>query len=172
MMRRGLLALLASLLCFAVSRGEETFDADSLRSALMAEEMAMNAPGTPAADFSMQLADGSVVRLSDMLGRTCLLVLFDPECDSCREAIAMLRGQLPDRLPVIAVYAEGDRGVWPQAMSAVPDGWLAALDVDGVYSAGLYSPEFSPGIYLLDPSGIVLARGSDAGSIDIKAHLR
>ncbi len=153
----------------AAAMPQEAVCADSLRAAAMAEEMAMNAPGTQAADFAMRLADGSEVSLRGFRGAPLLLVLFDPDCGHCAQALAELPAVLPRELPVLAVYADGDAALWPRAMAAVPDGWTAALDTEGVYAGGLYSPEFSPGLYLLDSAGCVVARGSSAA--DIRAAL-
>ena len=135
-----------------------------LRAALMAEEMAMNAPGRMAADFRIMLADGAESRLSHFRGVPLLLVLFDPDCDDCLRALAELPEKVPHGMAVLAVYADGDMSVWPRALAAVPQGWTAAIDLDGVYSSGMYSPEFTPGIYLLDAEGRVIARGADGFS--------
>lgn len=143
-------------------------EADSLRRAYMAREMALNAPGTPAADFAMRTPDGSTARLSDRRGAPLLLVLFDPECDDCRRALLALAAVRPDGLPALAVFAEGDEELWPRAQAEVPEGWDVALDTDGVYSLGIYSPEFTPGIYLLDADGRVLARSSSPDDIGSK----
>lgn len=164
MFRRPLLsAFFVAAACFMPSVAQ-TVDADSLRAALMAEEMAMNAPGRMAADFRLMLADGAESRLSHFRGAPLLLVLFDPDCDDCLRALDKLPEKVPHGMAVLAVYADGDMSVWPRALVAVPQDWTAALDLDGVYSSGMYSPEFTPGIYLLDAEGRVIARGADAFS--------
>lgn len=164
--------ILAIILLAAVgARGASPSDvceADSLRRAYLAREMALNAPGTPAADFAMLTPDGSTARLSDRRGAPLLLVLFDPECDDCRRALLALAAVRPDGLPALAVFAEGDEELWPRAQAEVPEGWDVALDTDGVYSLGIYSPEFTPGIYLLDADGRVLARSSSPEDIGSK----
>lgn len=160
-------ALTAIAMACAPVQAQDTaaLDADSVRAALMAEELAMNAPGTPATDFAMELPDGSTARLSDFRGEAMLLVFFDPGCDDCMHAVAELALAAPAGLRVLAVYAEGDESVRAQAVAAVPGQWTVAFDTDGVYGAGLYSPEFIPGLYLLDSDGTVQARSSDAAEI-------
>lgn len=141
--------------------------ADSLRAAALAEELAMNAPGSMAADFGMELAGGGSARLSDFRGEPLLLVLFDPDCDHCMQVVAGLAERVPAGLRVLAVYADGDEALRPRAVALAPEGWTVAFDDDGVYSSGLYSPEFVPGIYLLDADGLVQARGE---SIEFGAY--
>lgn len=164
-MRR--LALLFALLLAAVALRAQSAAADSLRVAYMAAEMAMNAPGTPAADFAMRLADGSDARLADFRGEPLLLVLFDADCPDCRRALEALPALVPAGMRVLAVYAEGDPSMWAAAQAEIPDGFIAAFDTEGVYASGLYTPEFTPGIYLLDAEGIVQDRGSDVFNIKI-----
>lgn len=161
-----LIALAASALCAGAQ--DSDCEADSIRKAYIEREMALNAPGTPAADFAMLMADGSTARLSDRRGAPLLLVLFDPECDDCRRALLALAAVRPDGLPALAVFAEGDEELWPRAQAEVPEGWDVALDTDGVYSLGIYSPEFTPGIYLLDADGRVIARSSSPDDIGSK----
>lgn len=160
-------ALLLALLLAAAGLHARDAEADSLRAAYMAAEMALNSPGTPAADFAMRLADGSDARLSDFRGTPLLLVLFDADCPDCRHALEALPALVPAGMRVLAVYAEGDPSMWAAAQAEVPDGFTVAFDLDGVYSSGLYSPEFTPGIYLLDAQGIVLERGADLFNIKL-----
>lgn len=159
-MRVAALLLLLSV-CMSACGAPRVSETDSLRAVAMAEEMAMNAPGRPAADFSMLLADGSNVRLSDFLGAELLLVLFDPDCDHCMSVVSDLAESLPLGMRVLAVYADGEESLWPRAMAAVPDGWIAAFDTEGVYGEGLYSPEFIPGVYMIGADGVVISRGEE-----------
>ncbi|MDE6270346.1 MAG: peroxiredoxin family protein [Muribaculaceae bacterium] len=155
--------LLAALaLACAVPAGAATPEqaqADSLRAAYMARELALNAPGKEAADFSMLMPDGSERRLQDFRGAPLLLVMFDCECDECLHALKALSEAKPAGLAALAVYAEGEEDLWPTAISVAPDGWQVGFDPEGVYSLGIYTPEFTPGVYLLDASGQVTARG-------------
>lgn len=157
--------LLAALLAAPAVRADDTADADSMRAAYMAREMALNAPGTPAADAMLELADASRCRLSDFRGQRLLLVLFDPECDDCHQALTALADALPAGLTALALYAEGERELWPAAQAAVPEGFTAAFDPDGVYSLGTFTPELTPGIYLIAPDGTVEARSGSAADI-------
>ena len=159
--------LLALLLAAAVSLRAQSAEADSLRAAYMAAEMALDAPGTPAADFAMCLPDGSDTRLGEFRGAPLLLVLFDADCPDCRHALEALPELVPQGMRVLAVYAEGDPSLWAAAEAEVPDGFIVAFDIDGVYPSGLYSPEFSPGIYVLDAEGIVQERGSEILNINL-----
>ncbi len=151
-----LTALLASFMPLVAME-----DADSLRRALMAREMAMNAPGTAAAGFDLELADGTRATLGDFLGRPLLLVLFDADCPTCAERLEQLPRLVPAGLRVLAVYAEPDDALRAAAFAEVPPQFTAALDRTGVYADDLYSPEFTPGIYLIDAAGVVVARGDD-----------
>ena len=131
--------LLALLLAAAVSLRAQSAEADSLRAAYMAAEMALDAPATPPAAHT-------------------------PECRHALEALPEL---VPQGMRVLAVYAEGDPSLWAAAEAEVPDGFIVAFDIDGVYTSGLYSPEFSPGIYVLDAEGIVQERGSEILNINL-----
>ena len=159
--------LLAVLRAAAVSLRAQSAEADSLRAAYMASEMALNAPGTPAADFAMCLPDGSDTRLGAFRGTPLLLVLFDADCSDCRAALEALPALVPQGMRVLAVYAEGDPSLWAAAQAEVPDGFTVAFDIDGVYTSGLYTPELTPGIYVLDAEGIVQERGSNIFNIKL-----
>ncbi len=165
---RYLLAIIIALLGCALPAAAE--DADSLRAAIMAREMAMNAPGTPAADFDLELPDGTACSLSAMRGEPMLLVLFDADCPTCAAVLRDLAATVPPGLRVLAVYAEPDDALRARALAEVPAGFAAAFDRTGVYGADLYSPEFVPGIYLLDAAGIVGARGSTAAPLAGEMH--
>ena len=138
---------------------------DEIRAEAMAEELAMNAPGTLAADFGMRLPDGASVRLSDFRGHPVLLILFDPDCDHCREVLDGLDATVPEHIDLLAVYADGEESLWPRAMEFATERRTLALDTTGVYTEGLYTPEFIPGLYLLDSEGIVIARSDSPSAI-------
>ncbi|MDE6109214.1 MAG: redoxin domain-containing protein [Muribaculaceae bacterium] len=162
---RGLAAIIIALLCCLHVAAAE--DADSLRAALMAREMAMNAPGAEAADFGIELADGRVSALSAWRGAPVLLVLFDADCSTCAAVLRELPAVVPEGLAALAVYAEPDDALRAAALAEVPAGFTAGFDLTGVYGEDLYSPEFLPGIYLIDAAGIVTARGDDAGEMAV-----
>ena len=129
-----------------------------------------NNVGDKATDFTYWLPDGTRHRLSatQASGDRLLLVFYDPDCESCHEVLGRMVSDkiLADavsahRVSVLAVYTEGDEGVWRSSLSDMPAGWTVATDRQAVKDGSLYDLKAMPTIYLLDGSGRVLMKDAE-----------
>lgn len=120
------------------------------------EAIALNAPGTPATDFTMELADGSTPTLSAVRGSAPLLLFFyDPDCRSCQSVQRRLADLPQDAVRVLAVSVEAPHSRWEQTRGALPQWWIRAYDLDDVQAEGQYVFRGLPSIYLIGADGRV-----------------
>ena len=128
--------------------------------------IALNRPGTLAADFTYEGRDGSrlTLRRTPSAPRM-LLVFFDPDCEHCAEIMKayaqepLLARLIADgRLTLLAVYADGDRSLWQKALAEMPQAWQLGFDLTGVQEQGLYNLRAMPSIYVLDADKRVLLK--------------
>lgn len=126
-----------------------------------------NNVGDKATDFAYWLPDGTRHKLSatPAAGGRLLLVFYDPECESCHEVLGRMVSDrvLADavaggRVSVLAVYTEGDDGVWRSSLNDMPAGWTVATDRLAVKKGSLYDLKAMPSLYLLDGAGRVLMK--------------
>jgi hypothetical protein len=122
-----------------------------------------NAPGTTAADVDFLTADGASHSLlqwvaADTTAATMLL-LYDPECHHCREVILELTQMTPS-LPyrVLAICLESTRQRWLDTIDQLPAQWTRAFDLSDIVVNEQYVIRSMPQIYLIDPSGKVIAK--------------
>lgn len=140
---------------------------ETARMRWLAEGLTINRPGRRAADFTYLTPSGGSGRLHAYASRheLTLLLFHDPDCESCREVIGILRtspavGELVSagRLGVIAVYPDGDRDLWLGRVGEIPAGWEAGFDDGTIAERDLYRLPALPSLYLLDASSRVLLR--------------
>ncbi len=126
-----------------------------------------NKIGTPAADVSLLLADGSTATLGSIIQRTpeTVLIFFDPECERCRELTLELSADIrlaeaiqSGEICVVALTPGGDIPTKPDFF---PETWVHATDSDGAIDTDdLYFIPSFPEIYIISrDSNIVKARG-------------
>ena len=161
-------------LCFLdeMLSAKQLSKAERMRPERQREVVLKNRVGTPAADFAYQTPDGTVATLRDTPAEYTLLIFYDPECDHCTATIEALRRDVyvtlrtrGGRLKVLAVYA-GDREIWEQHLSALPENWTVGYDVyDAVYGDDRYILRAMPSIYLLDRDKRILLKDASAESI-------
>ena len=65
-------------------------DASGIRNRELAKELLKNIPGTQAADFGIELANGATTTLRQVGGIPMLLLIYDPDCHTCHEAMEAL----------------------------------------------------------------------------------
>lgn len=126
--------------------------------AFTARMCAMNAIGTPAADFGFKDNAGRSHRLYDIRAGHTLLFFSNPGCEACKEIIEKLRsmqflpGMISDgRLAVVNVYIDGDIPAWKEYQSFYPREWSNGYDPDGVIRQDLlYHVRAIPSLYVLD----------------------
>lgn len=127
---------------------------------------ALNAIGTPAADFSFSDASGKVRTLYGIKSDYTLLFFSNPGCTACKEIIDVLNGN-PDvreliyegRLAVVNVYIDEDIAAWYDYMPIYPVDWYNGYDPNGIIRADiLYNVRAIPSLYVLDKDKTVIMK--------------
>lgn len=124
-----------------------------------------NRVGTQAASFDVRLASDKTLSVRSLFTAPLnLLLLFDPDCDHCREMLSELSASqtLSDavaaaKVNVIAVWVDALDS--PSAIS-VPsaDRWIIASDCSGIMDNELYELPVMPSIYVIDGNGTVVGK--------------
>lgn len=121
--------------------------------------------GDTAPDFTVEMLDGSRLRLSDLQGRVVLLTFWASWCPTCQAEMEVVEEQIIERfagapfsfLPVsraesreeVAAYMEQEGFSFP-----------VGLDPDGqIY--GLYATSYIPRHYVIAPDGTVVYQSVD-----------
>lgn len=128
--------------------------------------IALNAPGTPAADFRVLPLQGPESTMRELTaGTPHMLYFYNPDCRHCSQVMQQLRAlTLP--CPVLAVCVEATEQRWRDTADALPDGWIPALDLTDVQDSELYIFQSTPAIYMLDAEGRVTAKNLSASEIE------
>ena len=144
-------------------------DASGIRNRELAKELLKNIPGTQAADFGIELANGATTTLRQVGGIPMLLLIYDPDCHTGHEAMEALANDADiqkaiadGKIAILAVAAETDRELWLTVKDTLPQGWISAFDTEGITEAELYYLPEVPGLYLLDGDQRVLDRNIPA----------
>lgn len=119
--------------------------------------LAKNSVGDVATDFSFVTINGEHQRLSTIASdRQTLLLLFDPDCERCRDLLFRLRHSSAinsaianGRLTLLAVYTSDDDAIWQQTRKELPPSWLIANDRGIISEKSLYDLHTLPVLYLL-----------------------
>lgn len=140
-------------------------EAERARPAYQLATASKNRRGSVAADFRYTDRDGRRLTLHGTRAKRLLLLFYDPACPHCTEILDELRGSsiiaglIADKeLAVLAVYTEGDRGLWEDTKASMPEEWTVAIDGSGIVERGLYDLPAMPVIYLLDRDKTVLLK--------------
>lgn len=124
-------------------------------------KMAMkNRVGTRATNFRFVTADGRDMSLSDVRSeKEILLIFYNPDCESCGEVVERF-GKLPmtEWFTVLAIDAESDRGRWEATKMDMPEGWTVGYALSPLLDEDMYDLKASPTIYVLDSTGVVIAK--------------
>lgn len=124
-------------------------------------KMAMkNRVGTRATNFRFVTADGRDMSLSDVRSeKEILLIFYNPDCESCGEVVERF-GKLPmtEWFTVLAIDAESDRGRWEATKRDMPEGWTVGYALSPILDEDMYDLKASPTIYVLDSTGVVIAK--------------
>lgn len=155
----------------------------SSRAAHRLRQLSLNAVGTTAADFTMQVVAGAAnsaiatigqagattsCRLSQLLrGRPMAVLFYDPDCRECQMALfrlrhsSLLRRQVDDgRLDVLTVCvgeADDAEALCRHATADLPASWRHAY-VGMALVDSLYDLSTLPLLFLLDTDGRVVLR--------------
>ncbi len=136
-------------------------EAERLRPEFQIEDVRRAAEGTPAPDFEMTLRDGSTTTFHALLAadRPTLIIFYDPECESCHEAMEQIRQEGLDKaFRVVTVDIEEDNDLWRRNPAPGTSAWTDAYAAEAVGSGELYSLPTTPSIYLVSPARLVLRK--------------
>ena len=118
-------------------------------------------PAAP--DFSFTTREGSTSSLSAMKGHPVMLLFYDPDCDHCRDVVAMLRNDPSlaeilrhGKATVLAVDAEPDFDAWQRTAMHLPQEWTVAFDRSGILDKGLYNLDRMPALYVIGSDGTIV----------------
>lgn len=131
------------------------------------ERIAMNRPGTIAADFRLLTLDGRRSTMLNTLGKSRTLVMFyDPTCENChtiRRALAA--AELPEDISILAVAVDGTQSSWRTDAAEMPKDWTIAFALDALETDDIYFFAAMPTFYLLDADGKVLLKDPAPSSL-------
>ena len=127
---------------------------------------ALNAVGTPAADFRFVDASGRSHTLYGVKAPYTLLFFSNPGCEACKDIIDVLSTDLriqylqsEGRLAVVNVYIDEDIAAWRDYLDHYPSSWYNGYDPTYSIREDLsYHVRAIPSLYLLDERKTVLLK--------------
>lgn len=131
-----------------------------------AKMCALNAVGTPAADFPFIDSQGRRRTLYGIQAHITLLIFGHPDCAACKELVATMNQypQLLDRIHsgefcVVDVYIDEELDAWRQHVADYPKEWINGYDPDfRIRTDLIYHVRAVPSLYLLDRDKTVLMK--------------
>ena len=126
-----------------------------------------NRPGERPADFRFTAPDGRAHTLRGELNPSgpTLLLLYDPDCPSCAETLAALRGMralsqavVAGRLKVVAVYPGEDAEAWRGHLPALDPAWTVGMASRELEEQELYDLYVMPVMHLIGEDGRISAK--------------
>lgn len=148
-------------------------DAEKQRLRHQLESVRRNAPGTMASDFSYETVDGTKGTLHKTAeGVPMLLLLYDPDCDHCRDMLFNLRYNSAlnlrlraGKIKVLAVYTEEDHERWKSGAGDMPALWDVCTDRGMIKERNLYDLRTMPVLYLLDDNKRVVLKNTSSKAV-------
>ena len=137
-----------------------------------------NLIGMQARDLRMKDADGKTVVLSEVLkdpaNKFMLVYFFEPTCGHCRKTTPVLHDSVYSKFhklgfEVFAVYTQTDKKEWQEFVEKDKlQDWVNVWDPDREsYFWEFYDATVTPGIYLLDKTGKIIAKKIDMSTLDM-----
>lgn len=122
-----------------------------------------NRIGTKAASFIVELPSGEKTPVDSLFKSPLnLLVLFDPDCDHCRDMLAGLSAstslaQAVDNKSISVTTVWIDALDSPGTLSIpTAEGWNVVSDRTGIMDNELYELPVMPSVYVIDNNGVVV----------------
>lgn len=135
-------------------------EAEALRAEYMERMRALNAPGTVAPDFAVVLPSGEESTLAQLVateGET-ILVLYDPDCDTCHHYLESLRNDTAQQRAVVVIDVAGDRRLMARDAGFNPREWKFASAAVDIEEQPLYFIESFPTVYVIDSKRKILSK--------------
>lgn len=141
-------------------------DGERTRYKYLLEALEKNSPGSQASDFTFRDRNGGTRSLYSLPPTPyTLLVLYDPDCDTCHDLIARVQKhqQLTDMVRrgtvrMLLVDIADDEQAFRKDAASLPADWTVGIDCSGMEDNDLYIFDSTPAIYLLDSSRRVLLK--------------
>lgn len=139
-------------------------EAEKMRKKDMIEMLSKNMEGDKATDFSYRTADGTEHTLLSSLPQNSdlILIFFDPNCESCEEAMAaMIKSEnLKKRvdnneIKILAVYCGDNLPAWERKTSILPETWTVGINENEIEDSELYYFPALPAIYRIGSDGVI-----------------
>lgn len=156
-----------------VVESEAVDPSGKIRPRALRERIAMNRPGTLAADFAYELPSGKRSLLSAIRADYTLIYFYNPDCADCREVKDRLRFSpviasmiAQGALKVLALYPDQDPAIWREHLSEMPAEWINARDPRGQVKDALYALNAIPSLYLLDQEKTVMLKDASFDRVE------
>lgn len=148
---------------------ENLDEADRQRLEERRRDILKNRIGTVPANFRFIGTDGNNHNLTEALSgaNLYLLMLYDPDCQACDEAVQILKGsesftqaQRDKEVKVIAINAFGqESGGAAKRKPSFPTEWIVGYSPDGeIDEQEIYAIRATPAIYVIDAGGKILEK--------------
>lgn len=118
--------------------------------------MDSNRKGHEIEHFSFETEDGTMLDFNDVEGER-LLLLYDPDCKDCNRLIEELSAKELDCV-VVAVALNTTRERFRSHAQSLPALWVKGWDCEGMINGGAFMIRHFPDLYLVDDSGVILAK--------------
>lgn len=138
-----------------------------------------NCVGKKAENFTFALSGGNQGSLYGISSPYTLILLYDPECENCRQTIDLLATSplmqqlsMPQKkaairqLTILSVSVEHDEESWINHLSVLPQYWMNGYDSKNlIRDKELYDLRSFPSLYLLDKNKQVILKDVNAEQV-------